>query len=149
VAAGVRATCPARLRCNSAAAAVTKPKQAAQSVAVAAPPPSQEQQQQHVVAEQQHFVAPRALPRKQQLPQQLPQQQPGVQGVLRRAQAAVVGAFNAVDPRVRALVMLNLMTLLMSSNWVVIKDSNDTFDPVSPSGAVACLHLVHVHTATP
>lgn len=48
-----------------------------------------------------------------------------------------VRAFNSllsgIDPRVRGLVLLNIMTLLMGSNWVVIKSSNSAFDPVRPA----------------
>jgi hypothetical protein len=40
-------------------------------------------------------------------------------------------AVDKFDPRVRGLILLNAMTLLMGSNWVVVKDSNDAFDPVS------------------
>lgn len=34
-----------------------------------------------------------------------------------------------IDPRMRGLIMLNAMTILMGSNWVVVKQSNAAFDP--------------------
>jgi len=34
-----------------------------------------------------------------------------------------------VPPRVRGLVMLNLLVVLVSTNWVVVKDAGTTFDP--------------------
>eukprot|EP00775_Hariotina_reticulata_P013252 gene13252-13382_t len=43
---------------------------------------------------------------------------------------ALNSVFGGIDPRVRGLVLLNIMTLLMGSNWVVIKSSNSAFDPV-------------------
>lgn len=48
-----------------------------------------------------------------------------------------------VDPRVRGLILLNAMTLLMGSNWVVLKDSNDSFDPVSSSWFGCWLFCMH------
>jgi hypothetical protein len=30
----------------------------------------------------------------------------------------------------RGLVLLNIMTFVMGTNWVVLKESNEAFDPV-------------------
>jgi len=103
------------------------------------------------VQEQQHAVQQYVLPPVQQQRQQaaskarLPQLpaplQQGLEALLQPAKR-VVSAVNQIDPRVRGLLLLNCMTLLMGSNWVVVKDSNDAFDPVRVSFALWLLWLL-------
>lgn len=103
------------------------------------------------VEDQQHPVEPQHLQLQQQQPLALtkveqnlnsaatketsfPPLQRALQPLLRTVEPVkqvVAAALNKFDPRVRGLILLNAMTLLMGSNWVVVKESNDVFDPVS------------------
>lgn len=105
-------------------AAATKQQQV--QVQVAEPP--QQQQQQH--------EQPQAQQQKQQhalvaaLPAPVRRGLGAVSDALAPARSAVADTVGKVDPRVRGLILLNAMTLLMGSNWVVVKGANDAFDPV-------------------
>jgi hypothetical protein len=111
----------------SRTAAATK-----QQVQVAEAPPQQQQQEQQQQLEQQQ------KPPQQQkqhalvaaLPAPVRRGLGAVSDALAPARNAVAGAVGRVDPRVRGLILLNAMTLLMGSNWVVVKGANDAFDPV-------------------
>lgn len=111
-----------------------------QQVQVQEPPPQhQHQQQQHEQQPQQQkqhaLVAALPTPVQRGLG--------AVSDALAPARRAVAGAVGKVDPRVRGLILLNAMTLLMGSNWVVVKGANDAFDPVRrtfhlPGNVLAC-----------
>uniref|UniRef100_A0A383VDB4 EamA domain-containing protein n=1 Tax=Tetradesmus obliquus TaxID=3088 RepID=A0A383VDB4_TETOB len=86
--------------------------------------------EQQTKQEEPAVVALKQQQQQQQLPSFLPQQvhqalQPALPVI--RSIAKKVGS---VDPRIRGLVLLNIMTFVMGTNWVVLKESNEAFDPV-------------------
>jgi drug/metabolite transporter (DMT)-like permease len=46
-----------------------------------------------------------------------------------KQQQLLHGALNKFSPRVRGLILLNLLVVLCASNWVVLKESEAVFDP--------------------
>lgn len=108
-----------------------------QQVQVQEPPPQQQLQQHEQQPQQQKQHALVAA-----LPAPVQRGLGAVSDALAPARRAVAGAVSKVDPRVRGLILLNAMTLLMGSNWVVVKGANDAFDPVRtfhlPGNVLAC-----------
>lgn len=96
----------------------------------------QQQPQPQAVALQRPSKAPHPL--MAALPQPLQRGIGAVSTALEPARQAVSGVLGKIDPRVRGLILLNAMTLLMGSNWVVVKESNDAWDPVSLPFVWAC-----------
>ncbi len=47
----------------------------------------------------------------------------------------------------RGLILLNIMTFVMGTNWVVVKESNSAFDPVR-IGAAQYIGVLCVNTET-
>lgn len=133
----------ARLRCSAKAATTTTEARKAVQPGTTTLEPKQDQNHMHAAGSYQEQQQPQAQVQQAVLPQPKPAAAPvqhrqqawgGLAGAVlpaaRSAVKAVAGAVKSVDPRVRALVALNAMTLLMGTNWVVIKESNDAFDPV-------------------
>ena len=46
-----------------------------------------------------------------------------------RGLIATIAKYFGLSPRVQGLVLLNLMTVLMATNWVVVKEAEETLDP--------------------
>jgi hypothetical protein len=91
--------------------------------------PEPEQQQPKALALKQRSSA--KLAAWAALPAPLQQGLQTAATALQPARQAVSAVLDKFDPRVRGLILLNIMTLVMGSNWVVVKESNDAFDPVS------------------
>jgi lysozyme family protein len=97
----------------------------------------QEQQQEQHLQEQQPKAVALQVPSKAThalvaaLPQPVQRGLGAAATALEPARQAVSGLVGKIDPRVRGLILLNAMTLLMGSNWVVVKGANDAWDPVS------------------
>lgn len=101
----------------------------------------QEQQQaqpdlQHLQEQQPKAVALQAPRRAKHalvaaLPQPVQRGLGAAATALQPARQAVSGLVGKIDPRVRGLILLNAMTLLMGSNWVVVKGANDAWDPMT------------------
>lgn len=46
-----------------------------------------------------------------------------------RGIVATIASYFGLSPRVQGLILLNLMTVLMATNWVVVKEAEETLDP--------------------
>lgn len=112
---------------------------------------------QHLQEQQPKAVALQAPSRATQalmaaLPQPVQRGLRAAATALQPARQAVSGLLGKIDPRVRGLILLNAMTVLMGSNWVVVKGANDAWDPVSTAARLArwfgCL-CAHYATCRP